>query len=795
MNDQRISMLVDGIDMHLPDAAKRTLEHNIGMVSKELDLIRTNRQAGLQSKKTDHKPQVTSNRDTELFTTISEMINGGTRDFAGFGTMLDNLYAKNKKYFSILKDYEVMPILIPQINRVLNFLVNECLSPDIQNDHTFVIRYTGEDKTNSIQEDIDQIKKEMKLDSLLRDVYMNRYKLGREYYMVQDYNATFDHMLQMLQRKRMNESTVGMNDSEFFKAIYGSLTETINTVGGTVRFQQVVNESAAGPNIGRQHDYIISEASLPMELTDLNIIIERSSVVDQFKAVEGLALSESYSRYSAREVMSRMSKGILTGTTGIMNEDIVQTQDNTRLEQLIMKLKQKKLQRCTIIRFDPAKIFRLKVGGKVIGFFHISDVNEGASNIVNFSQSLKDQLMKSRATNLSVATQSAEEVITKELAKRIIDTFDPNLGISRVEDIDLLHDFIRNNEIYRGNKRITFYYADEIYDMTRSDDSILTNAVFFTKLYAVLLMNNIVTKVIRGRGRQIHTVKMGASDNVQRYIDNAMAALAMPEHNLGALHGSFEQIMNPFNGSSDIIIPTNDDSERYITTDYIPGQDVDMNDDFLRMLLNSIVTSFNLDSATLDATNGNLQFARTLTMESLQISNSIKNEQQDVHDPWESMCLGVLTIMGSDATKHAVEQGQVEVKFFEPKSLIIQNVIEDLNNSKNLAEAIADIIPQFNEDGAEVKRSKFIFAMVRENTNYDFGQIQEILKEAEITVVDDSMLTQIRQLIRDYAENTKEVQYGDFDGDGMASEGEGEGAEGFDEMNAEVDSESDDDFM
>src|SRR5699024_442020 len=191
----------------------------------------------------------------------------------------------------------------------------------------------------------------------------------------------------------------------------------------------------------------------------------------------------------------------------------------------------------------------------------------------------------------------------------------------------------------------------------------------------------------------------------------------MPEHNLGTLHGSFEQIMNPFNGASDIVIPTEEDDQQYIRTDYIPGQDVDMNDDFLRTLLNAIITSFGLDAAVLDATNGNLQFARTLTMESLQICTSIRNEQQDLHDAWANMCLKVLRIMGTDATRAALDNGQIEVSFYEPKSLIIQNTIDDINNVKSLAENIADVIPESNEEDSEQRRAAFIYQFVKSRTN------------------------------------------------------------------------------
>lgn len=758
MNDAAITALISGLSTDLPEATKRTLEDRVRALSSELESTRMNRSSTqmLNGQKKQQSP-VNVTGDAEMFTTISELVNGNTKDFAGFGTLLDSLYAKNKKYFTIIKDYEIMPILIPQINRVLDFLVNECLSPDVQNSTTFVIKFTGEADPEGVQKDIDQIKKEMLLDNLLREVYTNRYKLGREYYLVEDYNKTFEHMLNQLRKKRLNESTAGMSDIDYLDSIYGKLTESIDTVGAKVRFLAVAEDKNPNTGIGTKTPTIV-EHTIDLNFDNMNIIVERSPIVSMVEDAHAELLAESYSKYRFGDIIGDESDKAL-------NEAAVV--DTSKMEQIVTSMKDKKLQRCMIKRFDPAKLFKLKVGGKVIGYFYVSDINESASGVVNFAQALKDQLMKSRATNLNAATQTAEDVISKELATKIINTFDPNLGISRVEDIDLMHDFIRNNEIYKGNKRITFYYADEVFDMSRANESILTNAVFFTKLYSTLLLNNIVTKVLRGRGRQIHTVRMGVSPNVQRYLDNAMASLAMPDHNLGTLHGSFEQIMNPFNGASDIVIPTAEDDQQYIRTDYIPGQDVDMNDEFLKTLLNSIITSFGLDAAVLDATNGNLQFARTLSMESLQICNSVRNEQQDLHDSWEAMCIEVLRIMGTDATRTAIENEQIEVKFFEPKSLIIQNIIDDLNNVKTLAENIADIIPDLNVDGSEQKRTAFIYQVVKSRTNLDFSEFESILEEVKITSLDDSMKAKIAEIIREYMENTKENQYGDTTGDGL----------------------------
>lgn len=761
MNDNTINTIVNGFSDNYTAQTKEQLEQSIREVSKSLDTAKQNRtttqllgQNPNQNKTSTYNSQAT---DSQLFTSISEMINGSDKDPAGFGTMLESLYQKNKKYYSIIKDYEIMPILIPQINRVLMFLVNECISPDIQNESTFTIKFLPDNDPDNVQGDIEDIKKEMKLDPMLREVYMNRYKLGHEYYLVVDYNRTFDHMLEMINQKGLNESTAQMSDIAFLESQYQSLRETINDFSATVRCQTLVeNVSSRGNREGES----VTETEINLDFSKMNIVIERSPVADLVEDAHATLLSEAYSRYKMSSIMGEMM------ATGTLNEAVV---DTSKLASLVDNMRKKKLQRCMIERLDPAKVFRLKIGGKIIGYFVITDLSDNAINTVNFAQALKDQLLKARATNLNASSKVAEEVISKELAERIITTFDPNLGINRIEDIDLLHDYIRNNEVYKGNKKITFYYEDEIFDMSRADDSILTNAVFFTKLYATLLLNNIMTKVLRGRGRQIHTVHLGASPNVQRYIQNAMACLTMPENNLGTLHGSFEQIMNPFNSASDIIIPTEEDTARYIETDYIPGQDVNMDDDFLRMLLNSIISSFGLDSAVIDTTNGNLQFARTLTMESLQICTAIRNEQQDLHDNWENMCLEVLRIMGKDATQKAVTDGKIKVSFFEPKSLILQNTIDEINNAKSFAENIADLRPEFNAEDSELKRSKFILSMVKDKTNMDWETIENLITEGGIDSIGDDLEAKIQEIVRQYIENTKQQEYGDSNGDGITA--------------------------
>lgn len=738
--DEIINSMMLGVSKYLPDEAMSRLRQDIEDANAILDAAKIN-------KRKDQPVHSNTSSDPDVYTNLQNMINNDQKVSMEFSNIIETLYAKNKKFYTILRDYEIMPILIPQINRVLQFLVNESVSPDIQNDRTFELKYIGASGNGaSIQADLNKIRKEMKLDSLLPTIYQDRYKIQHVYYRVIDYNETFDKMTQAIQTKMLNESVSPETCMNTFDNLAARMTSTINEATFNVNYSlSRVNNAPETVNTD-------------ISLDKLNIVIERSPIVECVQTVKNEVMSRKYEKYSMKSVMNEWA-------TGVINED-ASDDFMKQFEEVIANLKKKKMRRCHLERLDPSRTFSLKLGGRQIGYFYITDINQtqGSAYNTQFGQSLKDRLMKSRnlSTSTTVDVAGAEKAIAKVLAEKIIKSFDPSIGIAQIEDIDLMHDYIINNELFNGNKRLTFYYKDDVFDMSRTEGSLLTNAVFFTKLYSMTLLNNIVTKVLRGRGRQIHTVKLGASNATRQYIQNAVVALNNPEANLGMIHGSFEQLLNPLNASSDIIIPTEDDAERFITTDYIEGQNVDMDTDFLKFLLNSIVSAFGLDNAVLDATNGQIQFAKTLSMESLQICNSVRNEQNDLYDSWRDFCLRIVEIMGEDDTKSALTDGLIQVTFYSPKSLILQNALDEMSNVKNYAENVADIIPHFNTDNSNpMHRNVFVYNIVKAMTNIDWTPIDTAFKEAKIAATDVSLDDAIEVLIKSYIDNTETHNHGD----------------------------------
>ena len=100
MTEDAINFIINGTTSNMPDAVKKRLNLSVQMLNADLEKARHNRTTsdildGKSGKTSTKSTTYNPSSDSEMFTTISEMINGNSKDFAGFGTLLDNLYAKN----------------------------------------------------------------------------------------------------------------------------------------------------------------------------------------------------------------------------------------------------------------------------------------------------------------------------------------------------------------------------------------------------------------------------------------------------------------------------------------------------------------------------------------------------------------------------------------------------------------------------------------------------------------------------------------------------------------------------
>jgi hypothetical protein len=637
---------------------------------------------------------------------------------------LRDIYMQNKSFYTILRDYEMMPILIPQLVRVLNFLVNEVVSPDINSDNSFIIKFRGA-ADEDVKEEIERIRQDHDLDRNLYDVYRDRFKVGRLIYLVQNYKDTFSALSVI-----MNESSVYGPDT-LLKDI--DLKEEIEV--------EKLNEAMIIPIKDLEKNKV---TNINMNLSELNISIDwdapLSDLNENIKIMNAMFMESGIHKYKYRahnENVSNVKLRDIVGASQLMSGEILNEnamdgfseEDKANMKKIVAKInKNDDIRRASVKKLDAARVFPLKASGRTIGYFYYLDTGDKTTNSTKLQEIIKQKLTNSRMAKASI--EDIENQVAVKTAKAIFKTAGAKFNIDSFEDLDLLHNFIESNGILDGDKKFKFYYAEDIFDLSRREGSLLTNSVYFAKLFTSLMHNNIITKISKGRNREIYTVKAGVSPDVQQYINQAIDNLLNSADSAININRPFERILNPLTTSTHII-PADDNADPFIVTDIINGQDVDMDNEIIKFLLNSIISSYGVDPAVLDLVNNNIDFAKSLSMLNREMVTLNKNEQNDLQAPWEKMVLAILYAEGSNQLREQIEAGSLEVKFYRPKALMLELTQNEVNNARSFAEALIDLHPVLNgiKDG-DLAKSIAVYEIVKDQVSADLDKYESIIEEA-----------------------------------------------------------------
>ena len=179
-------------------------------------------------------------------------------------------------------------------------------------------------------------------------------------------------------------------------------------------------------------------------------------------------------------------------------------------------------------------------------------------------------------TEQGINTNSAESVLVREITKKLVEVIDARFINDNYKDLELIYAFVKENELYRTKKRVVFFKPDELFDINRSDGSIMKNCMFLAKLYILLLLNNIITKVTRGYSKNQYYVKQGLTTDVEGPVRSTIRSIKQNQIRYSDM-GTINDVFNIPGSQVDLFMPIAIDGERPIETEVIPGQDVDMN--------------------------------------------------------------------------------------------------------------------------------------------------------------------------------------------------------------------------
>lgn len=659
-----------------------------------------------------------------------------------FNDLYQLLMVDNKLYEAIA-DYEILRRSIPQISRVIDLLINSILIPEVITTDTYNLKFEFDEAR---QVDVkDRLNTKYELAKKIRVIVENYLVIGAEYVTVVPYKAVVDAIKAdaspSARASMLRESTLGIPSGKKSSII----TESVILDSMTEKLRQTFNSNKEAE---RKTGLKALNESMEEYINGIRIYRTNKKLSYDEALVESITSDrDSFMVESSfEEFFSDNAKIKLKSGPGITSKTPTATSDSADgLIQADAKGYDKiRVNGCKIERLDPARVYPIRLKDTVIAYVYLEQRRDEALRY-NLQNSMRNSFSFYRMDNATYTEHNVkmlEDRMIREIGNRVLSNLSPKFLEANFDDMDIFYEFLRDNNIHTDRRDIILLHPKDVIEFKRPNGSILKNAVFFAKMYLLMIVNNILTKVRRGSDRTVFYVSNGLSNDIEGAVMQAIEAIQSSEIGFDAL-STMTGVINSVGSVVDLFLPQTDDGMKPISPEVISGQEVNMDDDFLQFLIKSIILSFNLPSVVVDYTN-EVEFARTLSMANLDVATSSALAQGEINGPLTELVKRVLTYE-YDLTEE--EANTIEANLIPSKSMLIQLTGDLIETTKALAQSIADT--QITGNNQDVLKPLFIKEFIRRNFNYDWDEIDEILEK----ILEEALEQTLKQGVSDSVDN------------------------------------------
>ena len=641
---------------------------------------------------------------------------------------------QNYKFSQTLKDYEVIKRCIPQIHKVITHLKNSIISPDAMADSAIGIelpqniKESEKDRINKIIEDY---KLNDKLDNIVEEYLISSVK----YYTVVPYSMIPD----MLERNKSLDECINELQLEL-----GEPKSLLESSGLSISDSEIITESISLDYYESKDDMVsnikkhftVGQDDYKSALTEaINNIEFINGGMDYFKrALLNEAIAEArVSKNDTDNSMKSILKNLQSKSKKV-SIDISAAAEGLLDDKTIKDIRKNvDFKGCHLEELNPSRTIPFKLRDTLIGYFYVEEKNSPldstrTNNITTIMDKINASVYMKQAGDSTGAR--VENMVIKSISERLIKSIDSKFINDNYDDMEIIYEFVRINQIHKKNCRVTFFHPDDVCEFKRKDGSIMKNCMFIAKLYLLTLLTNVLANVTRGGDRQIHYVKTGLTTDVEGSVNSTIRAIKQNQIRYSDI-GTINDIFNIVGSLVDVFMPVSIDGERPIETETISGQNIDMNNDFLNSLLKSIIQSFGVPSSIIDDFE-NIDFAKTISMSNLEVAKMVLNSQNEINEPLTKMIRLIISYEMPDFE----QVNEIYAKLTPPSVIVLEMNRERMQSISEIAETLSTILlPQNDQETSEERIiRKFKEDYIRVNLpTLDWDKIDEIVSKIALS--------------------------------------------------------------
>jgi len=693
------------------DSNKKDLEHLKNSIDSSLDRI------------------TSTNKDNTGFASISTLYNRlgyGSDDTKGIGKDIEEIfgnkslseglfmssYSDNKFIKEADDEVDTICKYMPKLLDALDAKQDNVLSADrVSKDFINVKNLSTNENDNTFKERIKFLKKKYKLIEFTNELYEKTSKYGEAFLYMVPYK---DALKQLLKSKAsVNYTSFTSVGESVIKEAFESQTEKLVIDLGN---RKIISESSETKIPDNLFSSPKSSFTSRKEKLGLNIELNDTGVLES--AISEISMSQRVRRSNDKKTIpDEVNFQGLDSQEGFIDPNNKDLSENDKL----------KIPGCVLKIIPREKVIPIYIDHSLcLGYYII----ENESSDFFPKGGAIDPLMSMRSGTFKLENErEKKDLLLKYIAGELSRKIDSKFINANQDLTPDIYAILKTNDLLNGKEssriKITYIPPEHMTQWYWKKDpktnrgiSDLERALTPAKLYVSLYVSNLSGYLTRGFDKRVYYVKQNIETNISQTLLNTINQIK--KSNFGAREmTNIKTILNMQGRYNDYVIPVGATNEPPVQFEVLPGQQIEVNTDFMQTLEEMAVSATGVPYEYVQSRQ-TVDYAVRLTMASGMFLKSTYKRQSQVEEFLNKM----MTFLYNQEYE---ETDELEVTLPPPGYLSLMNTSTLLENSANYVQSIVETEAE-SDDGNYIKILTKNLKRQTLSTYINYDEIDEIKK-------------------------------------------------------------------
>lgn len=718
---------------------------------KDLDRITDNIDDNLNELLSSVNNQNVSNLSSLLIRLQRKTGNGSTKELnsqlAGLmsdKSIIDNVNLENIQKYIQAENYQYDLILkyVPKLMEAIEIMKDNVLSSDnFSKDFINIQGNQGNENENNIfNSRSKKLINKYNIQELFEEMYIKTAKYGEYFLYEVPYKQAFQRLIdrqqapEIMKENTLEKTMVPKNDSARF------ITRTIFE---SSKFNDFIKESGNKEEFstGFAKNLLENNSKVVLKMDTYGIVPEAikevGDAIHNIKRINPTSLTETFMESvlteDGEETNNTFHRGVgalkydnslAMSYDGMMSP--ISSQDSNDSEKI------RDMIGCVLYEIPRENIIPLYIGDYCIGYYYFSIENDYVSKQVMLGNTYNSITASSEIKDTEIDKQN--DLLISTIAKQISQQIDAKFINNNIDLKEEIYAILRYNDKFITNHgintiSISFLPASDVHHFyfeldkkTHRGISDLKDSVVPAMLYALLYLTDIINKVSRSQDHRVYYVKQNIETNVARTMLNVISQLKKGNMGIRQLE-NMNTIFNVIGKYNDFVIPIGQSGEAPIQFEVMPGQQTETPTELMDRMEEAAVNRTDVPYEFVQSVN-QVDFATRFTMSNSKFLRKVFKRQMKCQRHFTEIFRKIYNF------EYNENETSMEVRLPAPAFLTMTNSQQLLDNTKNLANAIAEVELTDQED----LKPEFIRLMMRNylgGSYLDYGMIDGLIEQAK----------------------------------------------------------------